>query len=76
MQALPDPAVPVLPEPPHSNLGESGMMGYEEQVATRDSVSYFLTVFYLALFTADPKRKYRELVGRIKIVLDKRGNRR
>lgn len=69
MQALPDPAVPAPPEPTHSSLGELGIICCKEQVATRDSVSYFLTEFYITLFTADPKRKYTELVGRIKMVL-------
>lgn len=56
MHALPQRAVSVPPVL-HSSLGEWGMIDYREQVATRDSVSYFLTKFYITLFTADPKKR-------------------
>lgn len=62
MNALPDPGASVPPVLLHSSPGEWGMTDYREQVATRDSISYFLTKFYIALFTVDPKKKDRELV--------------
>lgn len=62
MNALSDPGVSVPPVLLHSSPGEWGMTDYREQVATRDSISYFLTKFYIALFTVDPKKKDRELV--------------
>lgn len=69
MHAPPDPAVSVPPVLLHSCLEEWGMKDYRKQMANVNSISYFLTKFYIDFFYCRSKEKRQGVSQRKKTLL-------